>query len=313
MQKSVAIIGTGLVGQGWAIVFAQAGYSVRLHDFNEDQTNLAINQITQNLKDMVQCGLIISSQEILDRLIICPTLETAVKGVIYVQESVYEEVDIKNKITQDLDKVCESKTIIGSSSSGIPSSAFTHNVLGRDRCLIAHPVNPPYLVKLVEIVPAPWTKLENVDKVYQLMKEIGQEPIRVDREIDGFILNRLQGALLNEAWALFEEGYATTEDIDKTISEGLGTRWSFMGPFETIDLNAPHGVSDYAARLKSLYHNIALSRATPKQWSQKLIKAVDTEMRKKLNVKNIIDKQRWRDRKLMQLLAFKKHQSNLKE
>ncbi|MBP01945.1 MAG: 3-hydroxyacyl-CoA dehydrogenase [Rhodospirillaceae bacterium] len=313
MQKSIAIIGTGLIGQGWAIVFAQAGYSVRLHDFKEGQTNLAISQITQNLEDMMQCGLVISSQEILDRIIICPTLETAVKGVIYVQESVYEEVDIKNKITQALDKVCEPKIIIGSSSSGIPSSAFTHNVLGRDRCLIAHPVNPPYLVKLVEIVPAPWTKPENVDKVYQLMKEVGQEPIRVDREIDGFILNRLQGVLLNEAWALFEEGYATTEDIDKTISEGLGTRWSFMGPFETIDLNAPHGVSDYAARLKSLYHDIALSRTAPKQWSQKLIKDVDTEMRKKLNVKNIIDRQRWRDRKLMQQLAFKKNQSNLKE
>jgi 3-hydroxyacyl-CoA dehydrogenase len=201
--------------------------------------------------------------------------------------------------------VCDRQTIIGSSSSGIPSSAFTQDIPGRHRCLIVHPVNPPYLVKLVEIVPAPWTDPNNVEIVYQLMKDIGQEPIKVDREINGFILNRLQGALLNEAWKLFEEGYATTEDIDKTVAHGLGTRWSFMGPFETIDLNAPKGVSDYAARLKFLYHDIAMSRDSPKEWSEKLIERVDTEMRMQLSLEDIKKKQRWRDRKLMELLAFK--------
>ena len=138
------------------------------------------------------------------------------------------------------------------------------------------------------------------------MANVGQEPIRIHREVEGFVLNRLQGALLNEAWALFEEGYASVEDIDKTISVGLGLRWSFMGPFETIDLNAPAGVADYAKRLGPLYHSVAQSRTQPKPWDAALIAQVENQRRKKLTATELDKRRAWRDRRLMALAAHKK-------
>ena len=106
---------------------------------------------------------------------------------------------------------------------------------------MAHPVNPPYLAPIVELVPAPWTAPETARAVRALMAEVGQTPVEMTREAEGFLLNRLQGVLLRRPWRLVEAGLATVGDIDKTASEGLGLRWSFMGPFEAIDLNAPGG------------------------------------------------------------------------
>ena len=126
--------------------------------------------------------------------------------------------------------------------------------------------------------------------------------------VDGFILNRLQGALLNEAWALFEKGYASPADIDATVSQGLGLRWTFMGPFETIDLNAPGGVADYASRLAPLYHRIAESRTSPRPWSADLVDKVANERRAALRLEDIPKRSQWRDRRLMQLVAHLRQQ-----
>jgi 3-hydroxyacyl-CoA dehydrogenase len=193
--------------------------------------------------------------------------------------------------------------IAGSSSSGIPASAFTKDAPNRNRFLIAHPVNPPHLVPVVELVPAPWTDADVVPAVRGLMQRIGQSPVSVTREIDGFVLNRLQGALLNEAFALYEEGYATAADIDATISQGLGLRWAFMGPFETIDLNAPGGIEDYAQRLSPLYAGIARSRSNPKPWSDALVRKITAERRAALPADQLAARRDWRDRRLMALVV----------
>jgi 3-hydroxyacyl-CoA dehydrogenase len=170
--------------------------------------------------------------------------------------------------------------------------------------LIAHPVNPPYLVPVVELVPAPWTAPEVVDRVHALMAAVDQEPIRLRQEIEGFVLNRLQGVLLKEAWALARDGVASVADIDKTVSAGLGLRWAFMGPFETIDLNAPKGVADYAARLGGLYHGIAASRRQ-EPWDAALIAQVESERRADLPADKIDERRAWRDRRLMALAVHK--------
>ena len=145
------------------------------------------------------------------------------------------------------------------------------SVRHRERFLIVHPVNPPHVVPVVELVPTPWTAPDVVPVARAFMERVGQVPVVVTREIEGFLLNRLQGALLNEAFALLEEGYASAADIDATVSYGLGLRWSFMGPFETIDLNAPGGLDDYARRLEPLYHSVADSRKDPRGWSASLV------------------------------------------
>lgn len=305
MAAPIAVVGAGLVGAGWAIVFARAGHEVRLYDADGQQAVRALENIRANLKDLEHFELIKDASVVTGHIRVVDNVAEAVDGVAYVQESVFETVPVKTEVTAVLDDACGPDTIICSSSSGIPASAFTEGLAGRNRCLIAHPVNPPYLVPLVELVPAPWTDDEVVDRAYNLMMTVGQSPIRIAKEIDGFVLNRLQGALLNEAWALYKEGYASAADIDKTVSDGLGLRWSFMGPFETIDLNAPGGIADYAARLGPLYHEVAQSRMSPEPWSEDTIKQVERERRVDLKETDLNPRRNWRDRRLMALAAHK--------
>ena len=300
------VVGAGLVGAGWAIVFARAGWQVRVFDAEAKVLAGVHGLIEANLKDLERFGLLAeSAAAVLSRITVVDSLSAAASAADYIQESVFETVDAKVKIHKALDGLVSETSPIGSSSSGIPASAFTALCKTRRRMMIAHPVNPPYLVPLVELVPAPWTDGSVVDRIYAVMTEVGQEPIRIAREIDGFVLNRLQGALLNEAWALFDEGYASAADIDKTIAVGLGLRWSFMGPFETIDLNAPQGVADYARRLGPLYHAVACSRTAPKPWDADLVGRIEAERRTSLAAEDLDGRRAWRDRRLMVLAAHK--------
>ena len=158
---------------------------------------------------------------------------------------------------------------------------------------------------LVELVPAPWTDADVVTRARDLMIAIGQEPIVVRKEIGGFILNRLQGALLNEAMRLIADGYVSTEDLDRTVKHGLGLRWSFMGPMETIDLNAPAGVPDYAARYGPIYTQVA-REAEPRKWDEALYGQAATDRRAALAMEDHAERQAWRDRRLMALAAHKR-------
>jgi L-gulonate 3-dehydrogenase len=308
MPRKIAIVGVGLVGRGWSIVFARAGFEVALFDGDPAAVTRAPGLIRQSLDKLVTHGLIENADTVANRLQPVQTLAQALEHAEYVQESVFEDVAAKQSILAAIDANVASSTLIGSSSSGIPASAFTEHVKCRDRCLIAHPVNPPYLASVVELIPAPWTSRQTVQSVRSLMESVAQVPVEVTREIEGFLLNRLQGVLLMEAWRLAEEGYATVEDIDRTVKYGLGLRWSFMGPFETIDLNAPGGVADYAKRLGPLYHRIAASRTEHHVWSPELISEVERQRRMILSADDLTRRMAWRDERLMSLAVHKREQ-----
>ena len=304
-KPPIAVVGAGLVGAGWAIVFARAGHPVRIYDSQAGVRAKVLDGIRANARDLKSFDLIDDVDALMARITVHDDLGAAVDGVSYVQESVFESIPVKTPVYAALDTLVAKDVPIGSSSSGIPASQFTEGCKTRARMLIAHPVNPPYLVPLVELVPAPWTSPAAVDQVHALMTAVDQEPIRVNHEVEGFILNRLQGALLSEAWALAREGAASVADIDKTVSAGLGLRWAFMGPFETIDLNAPKGVADYAARLGKLFHGIAASRSNPQPWDAPLVTKVEKERREDLAADKIDDRRAWRDRRLMALAVHK--------
>ncbi|KAA2215306.1 3-hydroxyacyl-CoA dehydrogenase [Pseudoroseomonas oryzae] len=306
--NTVAIVGSGLVGSGWALVFARAGATVRIFDGDAALRARAPARIRQMLLDMQGAGLVQDVEEPLSRITVCDTLAEAVGPADYIQESVLERVEVKQAVCAEIDAAMRPEAICGSSSSGIPASAFTEALRNRSRFLIAHPVNPPHLVPLVELVPAPWTDPAILPALRAAMEEWGQAPIVVKAEIEGFILNRLQGALLNEAWALYEAGLASAADIDLTVSQGLGLRWAFMGPFETIDLNAPGGIADYSARLAPLYHNIAVSRANPRPWSDAAIRGAEKERREVLPTDQLQERTDWRNRRLMALVAHLRSQ-----
>lgn len=306
MDRTAAIVGCGLVGGGWAIVFARAGWTVRLYDGKPGAAAAARALIADRLADLAGYGLIDDAGACLARIGVAEDLAAALDGAAYVQESVFERTDVKRAVFAEIDAVIGPDTLVGSSSSGIPASAYTDHVACRPRCLVAHPVNPPYLVPVVELVPAPWTAPETVKAVRAIMDAVGQVPVELTREVEGFALNRLQGVLLREAWMLVEEGVISVADLDKTVSDGLGLRWSFMGPFETIDLNAPGGVADYAARLGGLYRSIAASRSHDAAWSDDLVARVEAERREALAHADLGRRGAWRDRRLMALARHRR-------
>ena len=160
---------------------------------------------------------------------------------------------------------------------------------------------------VVEISPAPFTSKEAVEHTRNLLAAVGQVPILVNKEIQGFVLNRLQAVLLCEAFRLVEDGYVSVADLDKSLKDGLGLRWSFMGPFETIDLNAPGGVADYAARFGAKLHEIDVSaHADPRPWSDALVKSIDAERRKVLPQAEHAAREAWLYWWLMALIAHKR-------
>jgi 3-hydroxyacyl-CoA dehydrogenase len=302
----IAIIGTGLVGAGWAIVFARAGHEVTLYDAEPGAADRALARIGVSLDDLVAHDLVANADAVLARITPAASLAAALDGALYAQESVFERAETKRAIMSEIDAVIGPGTLVGSSSSGIPASVFTEHVRCRSRCLVAHPVNPPYLAPIVELVPAPWTARETVSAVRALMEQAGQEPVEMTREAEGFLLNRLQAVLLMEAWRLVDEGLASVEDIDKTVKHGLGLRWSFMGPFETIDLNAPGGIADYARRLGPLYQRIAASTPAHETWDEAIIGKIEAQRRAILPEDALESRSVWRDRRLMALARHKR-------
>ncbi|PPR21690.1 MAG: L-carnitine dehydrogenase [Alphaproteobacteria bacterium MarineAlpha10_Bin2] len=301
MSDKVAILGAGLVGSAWAIVFARAGHAVSLYDGDGAQSRQALARVGDNMRELVGFGLLDDADAALARISIAGNLAEALDGAAYAQESVFERADVKTEFYAEIDKVAGADLIVGSSSSGIPASVFTEGLDCAARCLIAHPINPPYVIPLVEVVPAPWTADAAVQTCWDLMLDVDMAPVRLTREVDGFIANRLQAALLWEAFRLLEAGIATAEDIDKTISEGLGRRWTFIGPFETIDLNAPGGLQDYAARLGPGFFEFVKQGEPAEPWSEAVIAKAHGERRNKLPLREQPARQAWRDRRLMAL------------
>ena len=227
-------------------------------------------------------------------------------GAIHVQENTPEKIEVKREVFARLDGAAPAEAILASSTSALLPSAFTEGLAGRHRCLVVHPINPPYLVPAAEVVPAPWTAPEVVERTRAFLTAAGHAPLVMARELDGFIMNRLQGALLEEAFRLVDEGYASTEDVDIGIRDGLAMRWAFMGPFETIDLNAPGGVRDYVVRYQSIYSNIFPQMQHRADWAGPVLDRVEAERRACLAGGRLVERQVWRDRRLMALAAHKR-------
>jgi 3-hydroxyacyl-CoA dehydrogenase len=305
-MERIGLVGAGLIGRAWAIVFARAGFAVTLYDRSDAILDGSFAAIDTSLRDLAAAGLLKDSpQAIRARMSRAATIADAVRGAVYVQESGPELPDIKRAIFAEMDQAAAPDTVLASSTSAIPGSSFTEGLAGRARCLVAHPVNPPHLVPVVELCGTPWTAPETVARARGLMERAGQVPVTVKRELEGFILNRLQAALLNEAFRLIDGGYVSPDDLDKTIKDGLGLRWAFMGPMETIDLNAPAGVADYMQRYSPFFHRLEDEMKAAKPWRDGLAEDLERERRRVVASDQLGARQAWRDRRLMALLAHK--------
>lgn len=245
-MPKLAVVGAGLIGRSWAVVFAGAGWDVALFDADPAAARNALAPIAEGLSERQRHGL--TANATAGHVRAATSLADALEGADLAQENTKEDLGTKRAVFAELDRLAPPGCILASSTSMIVASRFTEKLKGRARCLVAHPVNPPHLVPVVELVGAPWTSSDVIAKAKSIYGAVGQVPIVVNREIDGFILNRLQAVLLSEAFRLAGEGYVSPQDLDKTLKDGLGLRWAFMGPFETIELNAPGGIADYCTR-----------------------------------------------------------------
>jgi 3-hydroxyacyl-CoA dehydrogenase len=307
-MAQIAIIGSGFIGRAWAITFARAGHEVRLWDEDKTAPEKAIAFVRTVLPELERNDLLGGrpQAEILSRIKGESDLAKALDGVSHVQENAPEQVDLKREVFARLDALAPPEAVLASSSSAILPSAFTENLPGRHRCLVVHPINPPYLIPAAEVVPAPWTAPEVVEKTRALMVAIGQAPIVMKRELDGFVMNRLQGALLEEAFRLVADGYASVEDIDIGIRDGLALRWSFAGPFEVIDLNAPGGIRDYVNRYQGAYAGLFHQMQRRVDWAGPVLETVEAQRRQRTAEPDLAARQTWRDRRLMALTAHKR-------
>jgi len=307
-MANVAIVGSGFIGRAWAISFARAGHEVRMWDQSPAATSGARDYIEGVLGDLAANDLLRgqSVDTVLGRIAMVAELAEALADAAHVQENTPENLDLKREVFSLIDRLAGPQTVIASSTSALLPSKFTDHLPGRHRCLVVHPINPPYLIPAAEVVPAPWTSAETLERTRVFLIDAGHAPLVMKRELDGFIMNRLQGALLEEAFRLVADGYASVEDVDIGIRDGLALRWSFMGPFETIDLNAPGGVRDYVDRYQGIYSNIFPQMLRRVDWAGEVMKTVEAERSRRLPRESLGERQVWRDRRLMALAAHKK-------
>lgn len=307
-MKKIALVGCGLVGGSWALVFSRAGYDVTLYDPSPTAVQTALEVAREAAEALARENLLHDGrvEDVLARLHPAPSLAEAVRHADYIQESAPERLDVKQALYRDLAAAAGPDAVIASSTSGLPASAFTAEISGRARCVVAHPINPPHLIPLVEIIPAPWTDPSVVARTHALMQAVGQVPIQLSREIPGFVVNRLQSAVLAEAFRLVEDGICSPGDVDAAMSDGLGLRWFFMGPFETIDLNAQGGIADYCRKLGPMYYDLAREQADPRPWDAALIARVEEARRARTPARDLDARKAWRDRCLARLVRAKK-------
>lgn len=303
-SKPVTIVGAGSIGTAFAVVHASAGHNVGVFDVSEARRIAVPGQVNDIAADLVAFGLLDSTEsDLAARVQVVTSLEEAVKDAGFVHECGPENLDIKRELFAAIAAAAPADAVIASASSAITASEIAGDLPGRERCLVAHPGNPPYLLRTVEIVPAPFTSAQAVDDARSLLEQSGMTPVLVRKELKGFVFNRLQGALLREAYCLVRDGVATVEDIDKLVRDGLGLRWSVVGPFEAVDLNTRGGIGRHAKLLGPAYEAMGAERGQHDPWTDDLVEQVESERRRLLPLDRWEERVRWRNRRLMAALA----------
>ena len=304
--KNVAVAGGGSIGVAFALQFARAGKSVRIFEPSPERGALIPGEIRARLEMLGAAGLLEGEAAVVAaRIQVTPELQSAAADCDLVLECVPEVVDIKRELFAQLERHVGPDVPLCSASSALPASSFCSELATRQRCLVTHPGNPPYLIPIVELVPAPFTDAAVVQRCSAYFQQVGMSPVVVQREVEGFVFNRLQGALLREAYCLVRDGVASVEDIDKVVRDGLGLRWSVIGPFETVDLNTRGGIAAHAAKLGPAYERMGRERGQNDPWTDELVAKVAAQRRALLPLDQWEARVGWRDQQLMQLAKMR--------
>ncbi len=280
MSRPVSVIGGGAIGVGWAVAFVAAGFEVHLHEANPERRQILPELVAAKVGWLAESGLV-QRVETAELLTLTDEIEQATTGADMVVESVSETREAKVELFNRLDQIVPQTVPIASSSSSLTISQIASQLAGRERCLLLHPANPPYLIPIVEVAPAPFTSQQVVELATGLLLSAGMAPIEITREIEGLAFNRLQGALLREAYCLVRDGVLDPADVDRLVADGLGRRWAVVGPFATAHLNTEGGVAAHAGRLGEAYARMGTDRGQSDPWTPELVAKVaeDLDMR----------------------------------
>ena len=313
--KKVACVGSGLIGASWATNFAMKGYSVNVYDINTQQLDIAKAFIQKNLNFLVEKKALTKDQA--DRAVSIVSYTTdlaeAVKDVQFIQESGPEKYEIKQEILAIIEANTGDKTIFASSTSGLLISEIAKNAKHPERCLGAHPFNPPHLIPLVEITKGDKTSAEAIQCAVDFYKQLDKEPVVLQKEALGFIANRLQVALYREAVELVVRGVCSVEDVDKAALFGPGLRFGILGPNMIYQLGGgAHGIKGLLAHVgpsvELWWADMADWKKWPAGWSEIAQAGVDQQMaaRPPEFGKNTEEIAMYRDEMLVELLKLHK-------
>lgn len=303
-MRNIVILGAGSIGLSFAAVFLDAGHSVTLVEPDDQRRDAARAGIEAQTTAIIEAGL---KQGGAGQLEAVSELGADLRNVDLVIECGPENLDFKTSIFRDLIARSGPATVLASASSAIPMSRIVPEQRDQARCLVAHPVNPPAVLRLIELAPAPGTTSQTVEAAKQCFDEARFEAVALSREIEGFVLNRLQGAVLREAYRLVGDDIVDVAGVEAVMRLGLGPRWALSGPFETAELNTPGGLRAHAARMGPAYRAMGESRGeTDCAWDADLVASVDSQRREALPLEDLPARAAWRVRAVAKLVAFRK-------
>ena len=305
--ERVACVGSGLIGQGWATLFAAAGYAVTMQDLSDDTLKNAGEQVSLNLRLLEDNGRLHNETAAgaFNHIQTTLSLAEAVKEADYVVESVPDNYPAKKTVFKEMDTLAPGDTILASSSSGLLMSEIQVSVTRPERCVLAHPFLPVHLLPLVEVVGGEHTAPETVDITCRLMEKIGKTPVRLKKEVSGYIVNRLQAAILREAVDLVASGVASAEEVDQAFCSGMGMRDPFIGPLLRAHL-AGDGIESFVEHYSESYRLRWDSMATWSTLSSPVRAAlVNSVYEMPIVRENSLEKiKNWRDKMLIEMLKL---------
>ncbi|XP_046373997.2 lambda-crystallin-like isoform X1 [Haliotis rufescens] len=302
-EDKIAIIGSGLIGRSWAMLFASGGYLVSLFDTDSRQVKDAMTDIQIQLTMLSERGLgrgTLSADVQFSRITTSTSLLEAVNDAVYIQECVPEKRELKRAVLLDVDAAMTSTAILASSTSAMMPSLLSDHLTNKDRFLVAHPTNPPFYVPVVELVPASWTADHVTTATSEIMAAIGQVPIVFYKEVDGFAVGRIQFAILSVAYDLIKNDVCDVEAIEVAMTEGLGMWYAFFGPFQVEHLNAD-GFMDLCNKYGEAVYRVQKTFAAPEKMGGPTVEKMFQQLELFCPLDKLQEKRQWRDGRLAAL------------
>lgn len=301
----VSCVGAGLIGQGWATLFSSRGLEVTLQDINEPILENSLNRVTSTLtfleaKNLLGKG---EARAALERIKTTTHIAEAVENADYVQESVPDNYDVKKKVFKEMDEMAPDHAILASSASGLIMTEIQKVTTRPGRCVLVHPILPTHLIPVVEIVGGKETSPDTVKTAHEFMKGLGKTPVVLKREVHGYIVNRLQAALLREAIDLVDKGVVSAEELDKAFCMGIGLRDPLIGPLLRIHLaggGVERFIENYSQSYRYRWESMETWTSIPPSAAKAVVKSVN-EM-EVVHKKSLEEIQSWRDEMLVKLL-----------